>query len=126
MLLGIEYKSFSEEECEQIATNLNKKFNANVVLKGVEKNGKLGVMVLENGEIKTYYHEKKERSYHGTGDIYASVFAGMLINGYDTLKSASVAADFVVKCIEDTLQDDKHFYGVHLEKNLHVLGKYVK
>ena len=67
-----------------------------------------------------------QKSYHGTGDIYASVFAGMLLNGYDTLKSASVAADFVVDCIKDTICDESHFYGVHFEKNLYKLGKYIK
>lgn len=126
LLLGKEYKTFTEKECQQIVLELANKYNCNVVLKGVTKCKKLGVMVLENGEIKTYYHKKMERSYHGTGDIYASVFAGMLINGYDTLTSASVAADFVVKCIEDTIQDESHFYGVHFEKNMHLLGKYIK
>ena len=126
LLLGIEYKDFTEQDCKEIILALNKKFNCNVVLKGVTKCKKLGVMVLENGEIQTYYHQKMQKSYHGTGDIYASVFAGMLLNGYDTLKSASVAADFVVDCIKDTICDESHFYGVHFEKNLYKLGKYIK
>ncbi len=128
LLLDIEYKDFTYAEFEEICKSLSEKYNASVVLKGVTKDDKLGVMVYDKAEknLQVYLHEKMPRSYHGTGDIYASVFVGALLNGYDYLASATCAADFVVKCIADTLDDSEHNYGVHFEPNMHLLGKYIK
>ena len=128
LLLGIEYKEFTKQECEEIIKKLHEKFNSSVILKGVQENGKLGVMVLDKdtGKIECYLHKKISTNYHGTGDIFASVFVGMFVNGYSLLKSAKGAADFVVKCILNTIFDKEHFYGVHFEPLLKTLGKYVK
>lgn len=128
LLLGIDYKEFSLEDFKQIAIRLSEQFNASVVLKGAQKEDKLGVLVYDknSGKLQSYFHEKMSRSYHGTGDIYASVFVGMVLNGYDYLESASRAADFVVKAIADTIEDSEHFYGVHFERNMHLLGKFIK
>ena len=53
---------------------------------------------------------------HGTGDVYASAFAGSLLRGKSALEAASIAADFVVESMKKTLGDDSHFYGVKFEK----------
>ena len=54
-------------------------------------------------------------SYHGTGDVYASTFLGAYLSNNDLLKSAKIAAKFVVKAIENTLGDPNHNYSVKFE-----------
>ncbi len=64
-----------------------------------------------------YFNDKIPQKYHGTGDIYSSVFVGGLMNGLSLEHSASLAADFVCDSIIATRTDEKPIhYGVHFEK----------
>ena len=87
-----------------------------VVLTGISyKPETTGVVVYENGEMQYYEHEKKERSCHGTGDVYASAFTGALMNGKTVYESAKIAADYTLVCMEKTQDDPDHWYGVKFE-----------
>ncbi len=74
-----------------------------------------GVVVLEGGEKRYYAHRKISRGCHGTGDVYASAFVGALQNGKSAYDAAVIAADFTVHCIEYTIGDPSHWYGVKFE-----------
>ena len=50
---------------------------------------------------------------HGTGDIFASVFAGSVMRGKTALDAAALAADTVCDAIEATAPD--HVYGISFE-----------
>ena len=78
----------------------------------------MGVLVYENGTSRLYEHKRVARGCHGTGDIYASVFTGALLHGHDAYQAATIAADFTLKCIENTLDDKDHWYGVRFESVL--------
>ena len=127
LLLDKDYKEFTLQEFEEICKQLADTFNSGVILKGALKGNKLGVLVYDKTTktMQSYFHKKMPKSFHGTGDVFASVFVGMVLNGHSYLKSASRAADFVVKAIKDTIGDVEHNYGVHFEKNLHRLGKFI-
>ena len=56
-----------------------------------------------------------EKGCHGTGDVYASTFVGALMRGHSAFESARIAADYTVKCIENTQGDPTHWYGVKFE-----------
>lgn len=45
-----------------------------------------------------------QRPFHGTGDIYTSVFTGALMQGKTTAEAANLAAEFVRECINCTIQ----------------------
>lgn len=93
----------------------------NVLLTGVSyEAGKLGVALYDGSSIRYYFRDKLERLSHGTGDIYASVFAGALLRGAEPLKAAALAAEIVCKAIEAT--SDDHWYGVCFEKTLGALA----
>ena len=51
---------------------------------------------------------------HGTGDVYASVFAGAVLRGKTALEAAALAADVVCEAIKAT--EDGHWYGVSFER----------
>ena len=98
-----------------------------IILTGVsDRPGETGVAVRENGKTFFYSHHRVPRTFHGTGDIYASAFTGAWLRGRSLCAAAQLAADFVVRCIANTLDDESHWYGVKFEPALpdliHMLG----
>lgn len=99
-----------------------------VVLKGIEfakdqdsvsgVKGKIGIASYdsETGKVSWYFHRKMRQSFHGTGDIFASVLTGALVRGLSLEKSYALAGDFVVESIRKTLSHKDHNnYGVDFE-----------
>ncbi len=85
-------------------------------LKGVK--GKIGIASYNSstGRISWYFHRKMKTSFHGTGDIFASVLTGALARGLSLEKSYALAGDFVVQSIRKTLSHKDHnTYGVDFE-----------
>ena len=89
----------------------------NVVLTGVSfSKDKLGIAVCDGKKTEYYFNDWLPQSSHGTGDVYASVFAGALMRGFTMLEAASLAADIVCVCIAKTPKE--HWYGVCFEQAL--------
>ena len=117
LLTGNEYK---EKYDEEYISNLIKKLEELkvkiIILTGIGYDeNTTGVIVVENGKTKYYKHRKIPKSYHGTGDVYSSVFVGSYLKGMNAYDSACATADFVVECIEYTIKDTSHWYGVKFE-----------
>ena len=94
----------------------------NVILTGVSLDpAKLGVATYDGKAIHYYYNDKINRFSHGTGDVYASVFAGALMRGLSMNDSAALAADIVCKSILET--PEWHRYGVCFERAIPELVK---
>ena len=121
-LTGIDYKEkYDKEYIMSLLKGLKELGAKTIVLTGVSyKEGMTGVVVYD-GNYQYYEHEKINKSYHGTGDVYASSFLGAYLQNGDIFESAKIAAHFVVKCIKNTINDDSHWYGVKFEP---LLGEY--
>lgn len=117
MMVGMPFETtYDESYIRELLQRLHDLGAKTVVLTGVSyAPGKTGVAVLENGTYWYYEHRLINRSCHGTGDVYASTFVGALLNGKDACTAAKIAADYTVKCIDNTLADDSHWYGVKFE-----------
>jgi len=89
-----------------------------VVLTGIgyEKD-KLGAVCYnrEDDSCIEYYTERVPEKFHGTGDIFSSVFAGARTNGKTIYEALKIAADYTVLCIKKTLSDSDVRYGVRFE-----------
>ena len=120
LLLGEEYRTeYNQAYIEQTIKRLHALGAKNVVLTGVSlEPNKLGVACYDGNEIRYYFTDRLDVSMHGTGDCYASSFAGALLRGHSILESASIAADFVVETIRQSMGDPSHWYGVKFEKAL--------
>lgn len=120
LLLGEEYRTEHDQAyIEQTIKRLHALGAKNVVLTGVSlEPNKLGVACYDGNEILYYFTDRLDVSMHGTGDCYASSFAGALMRGHSILESASIAADFVVETIRQSMGDPSHWYGVKFEKAL--------
>lgn len=120
-LLGIPYvgDNYDQAYIENMLVKLHGLGAKNVVLTGVSfEKGKLGFACYDGKTIQYYFNEKIDVAMHGTGDVYASAFAGALCRGWSVYEAAALGADFVVECIKATMDDKDHWYGVKFEKAL--------
>jgi len=137
-MLGIPYveKGYDKAYIEELLKKLAALGSKKVILKGIEFDsdqdglsgvvGKIGIAAFDStsGKFSWYFHKKMPVSFHGTGDIYASVLTGALMRGLSFEKSYSLAADYVVECIKETLShDDYNNYGVDFEAAIPYLIK---
>lgn len=124
-LAGVEYKeNYDEEYILGLLEALQKLGCSTIVLTGVGyAPDKTGVVVYENGKISYYEHDRIAKGCHGTGDVYASAFVGALMQNKTLFDAAKIAADYTLRCIENTQGDPTHWYGVKFETALADLMK---
>lgn len=120
LLTGNEYReTYDEKYILKLSEGLVRLGAKTVVLTGVSYSPETtGVSVYANGQTSYYAHRKISKGSHGTGDVYASSFVGALLRGKSPFDSAKIAADYTVQCIENTIPDDSHWYGVKFETAL--------
>ncbi len=137
-LLGEEYmkEGYTEDDVKELLKRLASLGSKKVILKGIVFNkdqedlkgvkNKIGIACYdsEKGTYSWYFHKKISTSFHGTGDIFASVFTGAVINGFSIEDSYKLAGDFVVKSIEETISHPGYnTYGVDFETEIPFLVK---
>ena len=112
----------SEPEVVSLVGKLHALGAKNVILTGVSFNPwELGVAVSDGSRIDYDFNARLSRSAHGTGDVFASVFAGAILRGKPVLSAAALAADIVCEAIGKT--DADHWYGVSFERTIPTLVK---
>lgn len=130
-MLGKPYvaSGYSKEYIEDMLVSLTELGCPRAVLTGVGfAEDELGCYGYDSitGEFFFDTNPKISQSFHGTGDIFASVCFSSIINGKSLEESCAVAADFVCDSMNATLTDEKPiWYGVHFEKIL-ASGKYLQ
>lgn len=79
-----------------------------------------GVMAYDSatGEICSYYSKNLDVKFHGTGDVFASAFCGAVAKKKPLPDALKTAVDFTVACIEKSMGDSEHTYGVRFEECL--------
>ena len=125
-LVGIDYQSdYDEEYIKKLLISLSNKGCSKIVFTDVSfKKGYTGVYSYIDGKFSYYEHEKISEGYHGTGDIFASVFTGVYLSKGDIYLAIKTAADFVARCIKATIDDKDHWYGVKFEGQIkHLLNE---
>lgn len=110
LLLNKKYRNFSINEIEELALELKKKFNLNeVLITGISMQDKIKIVGVSSRD-KTFVieNDKVERSFFGTGDMFASSLLAAILAGYSLKESSQVAATFVKMAIKATdLTQDK-------------------
>ncbi len=118
-----EYRTeYDEAYVKELLDKLARLGAKEVVLTGVSlSEGKTGVYGLdtESGEYFTYQNDQVNASYHGTGDIFASVVVGALLRGLPREKAFALAADYTADTIRATLSNPAEpWYGVDFETTI--------
>lgn len=120
LLTGTEFRTeYDELYINTLLDKLASLTIGTIILTGVSYSPvRTGVIVFEKGESYYYSHRRIAVGCHGTGDVYASAFTGSLLRGNTNFESAKIAADFTLRCIENTKDDTNHRYGVKFETAL--------
>ncbi len=94
-----------------------------IVLTGIHyAQNKIGTYIFEDNNGVLYSQEGLANNYPGTGDIFASVLLGKLLNGCEFAECAAFASQFIHDTIEYTMQwNTPTREGVLLEGCLHKL-----
>ena len=107
----------SRAEIESLIARLHALGARNVILTGVSfDEGELGSAVSDGTKVEYDFNPRNPHNSHGTGDVFASVFAGAVLRGMSALEAAALAADIVCEAIEATEPD--HWYGVSFERTI--------
>lgn len=113
LLTGTEYREkYNRLWVEGLLEKLTAMGCKNVLLTGVSfEENTTGVMV--NGDYIA--HRRLPRGCHGTGDLFAAVFAGALAKGSSGSEAARLAAEFTLSCMEYTFRQTETPCGVMFE-----------
>lgn len=138
MLAGADYKKLLEiedkdklfEQIEYIAETIRKNANEKleVIITGIRVNKPEGTFIYNfaltnEGNFKVCT-ASVDKSFSGTGDLFASAVCGLKMNGHSTKSAMEVAARFIFKSITDTVGENlPGTYGINFEKNLYYLMK---
>ncbi len=130
LLTGQTYKTTYDKKyiCELVDRLFELNGN-NIILTGVElEKGKIGVALKEKESQETQFcfTSKVDGTFHGTGDIFASVVVGGLACGFDLKTSSELGVRFVAKSIQATCDKAEHWYGVRFEKCIPWLVKKIR
>lgn len=127
LLTGAEPKTsgLTRDEVETLIGGLHGLGARNVVLTGVSfEPDSLGSAVSDGRTVRYDFNPRLGRLTHGTGDVFASVFAGALLRGRSAYEAAALAADIVCEAIRAT--EDGHWYGVRFERAIPSLVERLK
>ncbi len=118
--------SFAKELCERLYEKFQ---NPYIAITGIEyrseKGEFIGTAIKSQAGFDFIVREHVGTSYPGTGDIFASVLLGAIMQGESFTESADKAAGFIKAVVEDTYaQGTSVRNGVLLEKNLYRLIKH--
>lgn len=107
LLLGVPYDSLPQEEAtyRAVVESLSLEGRRSVVLTGASLSpDQTGAMCFDarTGQTEAVQTAFVAHELHGTGDVFASVLTGALMQGDSLSQSARRAADFVRDCAERT------------------------
>lgn len=130
ILLDVPYEhlEMSRSGAEEIVRRLSMDGRRSVVLTGVSlEEGKTGAACFDRqtGAVEFVQKDFVGSSFHGTGDLFASVLTGALVNGKNLAAAADKAAEFVRLCVAYTApQNTPEREGVDFEPMLpHLLER---
>ena len=107
LLLGVPYDALpaGEAGCREIVERLSLDGRRSVVLTGASTAPELtGAMCFDakTGRTEAVQTRRVPQEFHGTGDVFASVLTGALVQGAALPDAARQAVDFVRACAERT------------------------
>ena len=122
LLTGMPYRTeYDDSYITELLQRLLELGCGAAVLTGVSyEPNRLGVASLDRkGNAFSYFTKKFPQSYHGTGDLYSSTAFAGLMRGLSLGDALSLAADYVVACIEATARSSEaRWYGAEFESQI--------
>ena len=125
MMAGADFRQQYDRSYIQML--LERQPGKQVLLTGVGFEPEQTGFALRTGDdILFSHHQRLEKSYHGTGDLFAAAFVGALASGFCAFEAGKIASQFVLKSIQNTADAPAHWYGVKFEPALTELIQMLK
>lgn len=121
LMVGQEYHAppYTKEYIENLLLRLSEICSGTVVLTGASlSHGMQGAAAYNKVDKKMYFASapRIEGMFHGTGDVFASVFVSAMVLGKGIERALKIAVDFTCRAIENTKQNlPELWYGVNFE-----------
>lgn len=97
-----------------------------VIVTGIPRDGRLYNLTVQNGTFEAAAVKQIGARFSGTGDLFAAVVSGCLLNGAAAADAVRAAAQFVETCVADTVKEPYDpLYGVNFEQNLRLLTEMI-
>ena len=114
---------YDEKELKRVMKALSDFGPKIVILTGAYTDGEtIGAACYdrEKDETALILSDRVPGKYHGTGDIFAAVMLGAMLNGKTVKEACAAAVRYTAKCIEETRKacGDNTIWGVKFEKCL--------
>ena len=109
LLLGLPYRDVLVADCREIAERLSLDGRRSVVLTGAStREDWTGAACFDSSSGRTEMIETRRvpREFHGTGDVFASVLTGALLQGNPLPQATRRAVEFIRVCAERTAAQD--------------------
>lgn len=117
-------EEYTKEDIEKMVRSLSKVTRGKIAVTGIEGDRSVNCAFTEDGGITVSFTSNKRvgRHYPGTGDIFASVLLGRLLQGRTLEECIKNSSSFVRSVMEYSAQFDyPEREGVLLESKLHEL-----
>ena len=105
LLTGNKYHTnYTIEEALDLAKEISNLGPKKIVITGIIIGDEIVNLGYDRDKDESFSYSLKynNKSYSGTGDIFASIMAGLITNGHSLEDSIKIASDFIFKCIEYT------------------------
>lgn len=130
LLLGESYEDLDlkrEQVCRRCCVKLSRNGKRSVVLTGVSlTENTIGAACFdrETGRVEFTAAPLVPDTFHGTGDLFASVLTGAMARGWSLTEAAQLASDFTSQCARRTLAEGApRREGISFEPLLWRLGQ---
>lgn len=122
-LTGETYTDAPHDEAQlmRILDKLTDMGAKSVVITGVSlEPGRIGVIARdENGRISTHMSDFVPGLYHGSGDVFGSALAALVVRGFALDRAVAAAEDFTAKSVRATYEHNgSGHYGLDFESAL--------
>ena len=120
-LTGIEYQPgpHSEEYIDALMEGLKKLCSGRIILTGVCPDEKrIGNVAWDgrSGETASCFNDRLPAAYHGTGDVFTSCLAALLVRGANIDDAISMSAQLVIDSMARSIESGiPHHMGVDFE-----------
>lgn len=104
----------------EILDTLSDKGASNIIITSIRRDDENGIIArFSDGSDFEYFKPHIDSQFHGTGDLFASTFAGALLNGFAASDAVTIAVDYTAHTLLKTLENKSHsWYGVDFETTI--------
>lgn len=112
-------EEYEESYIDTMLSKLKAFCSGTIILTGVNFAADYTGVIIYDSKNKSYYkHKKLPQNCHGTGDVFASTFTGVLLKNNNVYKAVEIACDYTLTCMIHTIDDKSHWYGTKFETTL--------